>query len=173
MLPEKRQQEVKKLNEIVNNPDFMTPADVEQFFIAYTKLIWNYKMIGTIYDYYIDDVIIHAEDGGKDIVGVEAVVRNTVIKLNAIPDYKTSFSEIFAVGDEASGYKFVQITIGEGTSAGPSLSGPATGKKVTNDNVMTFCECHVKKINGKWKVVEEWVSGSGKRWDAVYKGYDL
>ena len=173
MLLEKRQQEVKKLREIVDNPDFKTPADVAQFFIAYTKLIWNHKMIGTIYDYYPDNIVIHAEDDGNDIVGVEDVVKNTVIKLNALPDYHTTFSEIFAVGDEETGYKFVQVTIGEGTSLGPSKFGPATGKKITRHNIMTMCECHVKKINGEWKVVEEWVSGSGKRLEAVFKGYDF
>ena len=172
MLPEKRQAEVNRLKKIVNNPDFKTPADLEQFFVAYTILIWDHKMIGMIYDYYVDDIVLHAE-GGMDIVGVEAVVRNTTIKLNALPDYKTTFSEIFAVGNEENGYRFVQVTNGRGSNLGPRTLGPATGKTFTPDNIMNMCECLVKKTNGKWKIVEEWVLGSAKRLDAIYKGSDF
>jgi hypothetical protein len=172
MINNKKKAEVNRLKKIVNNPDFKTPTDVEQFFIAYTHLIWDHKMIGMIYDYYVDDIVLHAEDG-QDVVGVEAVVKNTTIKLNALPDYQTTFSEIFAIGNEENGYRFVQVTTGRGTSLGPSSFGPATGKTFAPDNIMNMCECLVKKNNGKWKIVEEWILGSAKKLDAIYKGYDL
>lgn len=31
-------------------------------------------MVGTIFDYYLDDILIHVENG-KDIVGVEALAN--------------------------------------------------------------------------------------------------
>ena len=168
MTIEKRQETVNRLREIVDHPDFKSPTDVEQFFIAYTHLIWNYKMVGTIYDYYADDIVIHVENG-NDIVGVEAVVKDTIIRLNAMPDLKIEFIDIFAEGSEEKGYKFIQVTYHEGTSLGPSQFGAPTGKKLTYDNFMNMCECLVKKVNGKWKVVEEWGTQSNKRLESVLK----
>jgi len=168
MTPEKRQKNVDRLREIVNNPDFKVPEDVERFFVAYTQLIWNYKMVGTIYDYYHDDIVIHVENG-KDIVGIEAVVKDTIVRMNAMPDLKIKFIDIFAEGSEADGYKFIQITYHEGTSSGYSQFGPPTGKKLNYDNFMNMCECLVEKVNGKWKVVEEWGTQSNKRLESVLK----
>jgi hypothetical protein len=162
-------EEAKKLNEIVDCPDFKTPSDVERFFIAYTQLIWDYKMVGTIYDYYHDDIVIHVENG-KDIVGVEAVVKDTIIRMNAMPDLKIKFIDIFAEGNEENGYKFIQVTYHEGTSLGHSQFGPPTGEKLNENNFMNMCECLVKKINGKWKVVEEWGAQSNKKLNSVLKG---
>ena len=161
MLPGKRQAEVNRLRKIVSNSDFKTPADVEQFFIAYTNLIWDYKMVGIVYDHYDENTIVHLENG-RDVVGVDAVIKDTIIRCNAIPDLKINFLDIFAEGDEENGYKFVQVAYNEGTNTGPSEFGPATGNKINYDNFMNICECLVKKVNGQWKVTEEWGSQSNK-----------
>ena len=172
MLLEKRKEEVEKLRAIVDHPELKTPSDVEKFFIAYTKLIWDYKMVGRIYDYYCDDTVIHVENG-KDIVGIEAIIEHTLERINAFPDMKIEFIDIFADGNERDGYKFIQITYYEGTNTGPSSFGPPTGKKVNAENMMNMCECLVKNINGTWKIVEEWGTQSNKRLEAVQKGYDF
>ena len=155
MLPERRQEEVDRLRKIVENPDFKTPADVEEFFVAYTKYIWDYKMIGTIYDHYTDDTIIHGENG-VDIVGIGPVVYHTLERIYSVPDMKISFIGIYADKISDDEYKFVQITYPEGTFTGPSKYGHGTGKKLNYNNMMNMCECLVKKVNGTWKIVEEW-----------------
>jgi ABC-type multidrug transport system permease subunit len=53
-------------------------------------------------------------------------------------------------------YRFIQITHPEGTFTGPSIHGQPTGRKLGYDNIMNMCECVVKKIDGRWKIVEEW-----------------
>src|SRR6056297_1576208 len=95
MMSERKPEEVKRLRKIVENPDFKTASDVEEFFVAYTKYIWNYKMVGLIYDYYAEDTVIHGENG-KDIVGIKPIVFHTLERLYAVPDIKLNFIDIFA-----------------------------------------------------------------------------
>jgi len=172
MLAEKRAEEVNKLKEIVENPDFKVTADVEIFFEAYTKYIWDYKMVGAIYDCYCDNIEIKLENG-ENLVGIEAEVRSTLTLLNAFPDLRISFIDIFAHKVAEDEFQFVQITHLDATSLGPSRLGPPTGKKLTYDNMMEMCECLVKKVNGQWKIVDEWVSNSNKRIDSVMRGYEF
>ena len=155
MLPEKRMEKVKRLKEIVDNPDFKTPADVEKFFEAYTQYIWDCKMIGTIYDHYTDETIIHGENG-VDIQGIDAVMSHTPERMCTLPDMTLHFIGIFATKVSDEEFKFIQITHPEATYTGPSKYGQPTGKKLNYDNIMNMCECVVKKINGVWKITEEW-----------------
>ncbi len=34
--------------------------------------------------------------------------------------------------------------------------GQPNGRKLGYDNIMNMCECVVKRIDGQWKIVEEW-----------------
>ena len=110
---------------------------------------------------------------GENLVGVEAEVQSTLTLLNAFPDLRVSFIDIFAHKVAENEFKFVQITHLDATSLGPSRFGPPTGKKLTNDNMMEMCECLVKKVNEQWKIVDEWVSSSNKRIDSVLRGYEF
>jgi hypothetical protein len=155
MISERKPEMIQKLRNIVENPDFKVPADVEEFFEAYTQYIWDNKMIGTIYDCYCDDTIIHGENG-TDIVGIDAVVHHTLERLFTLPDMKIKFISIIANKISDDEFEFIQITHPEGTFTGPSAYGPPTGAKLNYDNIMNMCECLVKKVDGKWKIVEEW-----------------
>jgi hypothetical protein len=93
--------------------------------------------------------------------------------INAFPDLKVTFLEIFAEKTGDDEYKFIQITHLDATSTGPSSAGPATGKKLCYENQLDMCECLVKKLNGQWKIVGEWVVDSKKRVDSILKGYDF
>ena len=155
MLPETRAEEAKRLRAVVDSPDLKTPADVEAFFVAYTKCIWDHKMVGLIYDHYTDETVIHGENG-MDIAGIGPVVHHTLERLYAVPDIKVQFIGIWAskVSDEE--FKFVQITHPDGRFTGPSSYGAASGARLGYDNFMNMCECRVRKIDGCWKIVEEW-----------------
>lgn len=147
--------DVESLEAIVSQSDFKTAEDVESFFIAYTKLIWEHRMIGRIYDHYSDDIVIHGENG-KDLSGIEPVIAHTSERLFSMPDIKINFVGIWAKQLNDSEYTFIQITQPQGTFTGPSLYGPPTHKKVESGKIINMCECLVKKINGTWKIVEEW-----------------
>lgn len=143
------------LESIVNNPVFNEPVDVERFFVAYTKYIWDHKMIGRIYDHYTDGTVIHGENG-IDICGIDPVIAHTSERLHTMPDIKINFHGIWATKLSEDEFRFIQITYPEGTFTGPSRFGPPTGKKLDQDNIMNMCECLVKRVDGVWKIVEEW-----------------
>ena len=155
MLPESRAEEFKRLKAIVDKPDFKTAADVEAFFVAYTKCIWDHKMVGLIYDHYTDETVIHGENG-VDIAGIGPVVFHTLERLYTVPDIKVQFIGIWAHKVSEDEFKFIQITHPEGTFTGPSHYGAPSGGKLGYDNFMNMCECRVRKVNGIWKIVEEW-----------------
>ena len=155
MEQEARKQEVIELEKIVADADFKDARQVERFFEAYTKLIWDHRQIGLIYDHYTDTTIIHGENG-KDMPGIAQVVAHTSERIQSMPDIKLHFIGIWAHQVSDTEYKFIQITYPEGTFTGPSLYGPPTNKALSYDNIMNMCECLVRKIDGVWKIVEEW-----------------
>ena len=155
MLIDARAQEFQRLKKIVENADFQCAHDVEIFFEAYTQYIWDFKMVGLIYDHYTDETVIHGENG-VDIVGIGPVVHHTLERLYTLPDMKIVFIGIWADKVSDDTYRFIQITHPEGTFTGPSIHGQPTGRKLGYDNIMNMCECVVKKIDGRWKIVEEW-----------------
>ncbi len=150
-----RAKEFLELQAVVDNPDFREAADVERFFVAYTKYIWDHKMIGRIYDHYTDGTVIHGENN-VDICGIEPVIAHTPERILSMPDITVNFIGIWATKISETEYRFIQITYPEGTFTGPSKFGPPTGKKLNYDNIMNMCECLVKKVDGVWKIIEEW-----------------
>ena len=46
--------ERRRLEDIVDHCKFETPEQVTELFEAYTHLIWKYKQVGRIYDFYYD-----------------------------------------------------------------------------------------------------------------------
>jgi len=152
---ETRMMERAELEAVVRKADFRDPSEVEDFFVAYTKLIWDHRMIGLIYDHYTDDTVIHGENG-VDIVGIEPVVAHTSERIQAMPDITINFIGIWAQRISEDEFRFIQITYPEGAFTGPSLLGPPTNRMLNYDNIMNMCECLVRKVDGVWKIVEEW-----------------
>lgn len=144
----------------VNNCQLKMPEEVARLFEDYTRTIWDYKLVGRINDYYCDDIIINRE-GGSDIVGAKQVFNDTLHLMAAFPDLKLEFIDIFAEGNEEDGYSFGQAIYFDGTNTGYSKYGPPTGKTLTHGEVcLGLCECRVEKVNGRWKIIEEWVTRS-------------
>jgi hypothetical protein len=146
----------------VNECQLKVPEEVARLFLEYTIAIWDYKLVGLIYKFYDDDCVIYRE-GGKEIRGLDATFEGTLSFMAACPDLKFVFLDIFAQGNEKNGYSFGQALYYDGTNTGYSSYGAPTGKKLTNDiPCIGLCECLVKKVNGRWKIVEEWLVRGGK-----------
>lgn len=150
--------ERKELEQFVDNCQFKNREEVARLFREYTELIWDKKMVGKIYDYYVDDIVINRE-GGKRITGVDNVVSGTLNTIYQFPNIEFKFVDIFAEGNEEDGYKFGQALYYKGQNLGYSEFGEPTGKEISPENSKCFalCECLVKKIDGRWKIVEEWL----------------
>ena len=157
---EKYLQERNEHVDYVNNCMLKTPEEVAELFEHYTKTLWDYKLVGRIHDYYCDEIRIHRE-GGCDLVGAQQVIDNTLHLMAAFPDLKLKFIDIFADGNEEEGYSFGQAIYFDGTNTRYSKFGPPTGKALTQGDVcLGLCECRVEKLEGRWKIVEEWVTRS-------------
>ena len=153
----------KKLEYYVDHCRLNAPEEVARLFKEYTLLVWDYKLVGRIYDFYTDNAIMYVEDG-KTVVGVEQVVADTLAFTSSVPDNESWFIDIFAEGNPEDGYYFLQSTRCVGTSLGPSGSGAPTGRSLSEGgrDCIGLCECHVEKVNGEWKITEEWMVRSGR-----------
>lgn len=164
-------QERKAHVDYVDNCELKTPEEVAALFEHYTKSIWDYKLVGKINDFYCDDITINRE-GGADLVGATQVFDNTLYLMAAFPDLKLKFIDIFAEGNEEEGYNFGQAIYFDGTNTGYSKYGPPTGKSLTDEDIcLGLCECRVEKVNGIWKIVEEWVTRSSYAIEETMKSH--
>lgn len=117
-------------------------------------------MLGAIYNCYPEEIIVKHSAG--DIVGVDAEMDATIWCLNTSPDLEIIFLDFMAHKVDDDTFKFIKITSRTVTMTGPSMKGPATGKQLTPDNHMNMCECLVKRVNGRWMIVGEWICASDK-----------
>lgn len=147
--------ERRRLEYIVDHCKFETPEQVTELFEAYTHLIWKYKQVGRIYDFYYDGMMIHRE-GNNDLIGVDQVVKDTLACLAAFPDMEFKFYDIHGTGNPEEGFRFGQAVYFKGTFLGVSKYGQGTGAAFAPDECVDICECLVKRVDGKWRVVEEW-----------------
>lgn len=160
--------ERKRLEAIVDNCRFETPEQVTELFEAYTHLIWKYKQVGRIYDFYYDGMMIHRE-GGNDLIGVDKVVQDTLACLAAFPDMEFKFYDIRGVGNPEEGFRFGQAVHFKGTFLGVSQYGQGTGAAFESHECVDVCECLIKKVDGRWRVVEEWGNRSTLAFERVLR----
>ena len=147
----------KKVAEFCRQCKLQFPEEVAELFKAYTEWIWQYKCIGAIYEFYCDSTVVHSCDG--DSVGAEASVAATLSTIRSFPDQTVEFVDIFAEGNEEDGYSFGQCTNFTWRNTGWTAYGPPTGKSLAEDGKKCFsmCECRVEKVEGRWRITEEWL----------------
>lgn len=151
----------------VNTCQLKTPEEVARLFESFTRTLWDFKLVGRIHDFYSDSITINRE-GGNDLKGSKDVVNDTLQLMAAFPDLKLRFLDIFAEGDEESGYSFGQAIYFDGANLGWSKYGPPTGKRLCEEDIcLGLCECRVEKVDGRWKIVEEWVTRSSELIEAA------
>ena len=160
--------ERRRLEYIVDHCKFETPEQVTELFEAYTHLIWKYKQVGRIYDFYYDGMMIHRE-GNNDLIGVDQVVKDTLACLAAFPDMEFKFYDIHGTGNPEEGFRFGQAVYFKGTFLGVSKYGQGTGAAFAPDECVEICECLVKRVDGKWRVVEEWGDRSTLAFERVLR----
>ena len=160
--------ERRRLEYIVDHCKFETPEQVTELFEAYTHLIWKYKQVGRIYDFYYDGMMIHRE-GNNDLIGVDQVVKDTLACLAAFPDMEFKFYDIHGTGNPEEGFRFGQAVYFKGTFLGVSKYGQGTGAAFAPDECVDICECLVKRVDGKWRVVEEWGDRSTLAFERVLR----
>lgn len=160
----------KQLEIFIRECQLELPEEVAELFESYTRLIWQYQCPGMIHKFYSDQTIWHGENGKKS-VGIEGILGNTLVALKAFPDRKVYFVDIFVEGDPENGYSFGQATRFMGHNTGWGPYGAPTGKGLSDNGKWchSICELMLKKIDGRWKIVEEWVIDSQEAIEATMK----
>jgi predicted ester cyclase len=123
-------------------------ADIVDYIIGITYEIWEEKKIGLIYDYYAKDSVIHTPAG--DVLGVQAVVDNTVQQLSLFPDRRLFPEDIIWAGDDKNGFYSSHRIRSTAHHWGFSSYGEPTGKKL---QYSVIADCAV--INNE--IYEEWL----------------
>ncbi|MBF7096747.1 nuclear transport factor 2 family protein [Alkalibacter mobilis] len=145
---------MKKQEAKIKNAEIHDAESLAEYFKNYTTLIYDYKWIGSIYDIYADDVVVHRESGYL-IEGAHNVMTDALTFTSAFPDLKVNFVDTFAVqyGDV---YKLWRLYNLDGTNLGVSKYGPPTGKSLEGDKALVVSMSTVKLINNKWRIVNEY-----------------
>ena len=150
---DKERQTVRQMELFVDGCEFKTPKEVARFFELYTQLVWDYGQVGRIYERYPDTIAYHTEE--NDFVRTtDEIVAETLEYLAAVPDTKSPFMDIFAEGSPETGWRFMQAIYNEGSISGYSSLGTPSGYEM--DGCIDICECTVEKVDGRWKITEEW-----------------
>ncbi len=122
---------------------------------ALTKLIFDYKMVGLIYEYYADNIVYKTADGRK-ITNKEDVTKEALSWISAFTDFSINIVETFASGDFESEFKAYQRYYCTGTNDGPSIYGAPTYKKIDESNCAGESLFVFRKLDGRWKVAIEY-----------------
>jgi len=124
-------------------------ADITEFVLRITEDIWERKNVDLIRDCYSEDGPIHTLGG--DVIGAEAVVRDTIETLAAFPDRNMNADGLVIGGDSETGYYSSHRIGSQMTHLGPGDFGPATGNSA---EVVTIADCLIRD----YVIVEEWLA---------------
>lgn len=153
--------EIKRLNGLVDHAEFHSNDDVREFFANLTKLIYDYKMIGKIYDFYAENVEYHKQN--KMLFnGVEDVVKDVAQFEAAFPNLSTNIENIIVYKENEDFYKVSKRLHYWGNNYGASKYGPPTGKSLA-DNCLSMSLIHFKRIEGQWKITFE-INNDSEAW---------
>ncbi len=124
-------------------------AAIAEFILRNTEDIWERKNVDLIHDCYSENGPIHKLSG--DVIGAEAVVRNTNETLAAFPDRNMHADGLVIGGDSETGYYSSHRIGSHMTNLGPGEFGPATGASA---DIVSIADCVIRD----YVIVEEWLA---------------
>lgn len=124
-------------------------SDIVHYIAYCTHRIWAEKGVGLIYTHYDDAVVVHTPYGTQ--TSVEEVVAGTIQMMQAFPDRESRLGNVAWTGDDKQGFYTSHLGTSRMTNLGPSVYGPATGKKV---RIRHIADCMIRQnlIYREWLV---------------------
>ena len=108
-------------------------TDIVDFILGITFEIWERRGVDLIHRYYAPDVEVFSLEGR--IRGAQAMVDGTRATLRAFPDRLLLGDNVVWSGEGAGGFYSSHRITSPMTNLGPSVFGPATGKRVLITNI--------------------------------------
>lgn len=124
-------------------------SDIVHYIAYCTHRIWAEKGIGLIYDHYDPACLVHTPQGTSS--GVDDVVAGTLQMMQAFPDRSSRLINVAWSGDDRRGFYTSHLGQSRMTNLGPSVYGPATGRRV-NIRHIADCESVANRITREWLV---------------------
>lgn len=145
----------------VDNVELHSNDDARKYIYNITKIIYDYKMIGKIHDFYSESAEYHKQD--KTVfASLEDVVHNVGEFCAAFPNLTTSIESIIIFKENDDFYKASRRLRYRGNNYGKSRFGPPTGKSLAN-NCLGMSMLYLKKLDGQWKITFE-INNDSETW---------
>jgi steroid delta-isomerase-like uncharacterized protein len=128
------------------DPEF---ADIVDYIFKITHRIWAERSVGQIYDYYDHACVVHTPF--EITRSVEDVVSGTIGMMQSFPDRESRFINVSWSGDDVKGYYTSHLGFSQMTNLGPSIFGPATGRRVRINHIAD-CVSRDNRIFLEWLV---------------------
>jgi hypothetical protein len=160
--------ERKGLEKVMAQVDIRSQSDAMAYADALTQLIWNHNLLGLVHEYYDSQAVYKGANGAK-ISGTPGIVNEFLSMQAAFPDMRVHITETFAAGDEDQGFTVYQRSWCDGTNTGTSKFGPPTGNRLNETNSMGQTVYLFKKIQGRWRISNEFSLRSQPTIDRLLK----
>jgi predicted ester cyclase len=128
------------------DPEF---SDIIDYIFKITHRIWAERAVGRIYDYYDHACVVYTPF--EVTRSVEDVVNGTIGMMQSFPDRESRFINVAWSGDDEQGYYTSHLGFSQMTNVGPSVYGPATGRKVKIHHIAD-CVSRDNRIFLEWLV---------------------
>lgn len=142
--------EIDFLRDRVYHAEMKDKEEVRTFVRDLKKLVYDYKMVGMLYDFYTENVEYHKQNR-ISFSGVEDLVNQVLEFTVAFPDLKADVENLIVYKVDDSFYKVFCRLRYRGTNTGFSRFGAPTGKSL-GDGCLNLSLFHLKKIGGSWKI---------------------
>lgn len=152
---------IKSLEARISSNELRNLEDAKAYITDITTLIYDYKMIGKIYDYYAEHVEYYKQNKVV-FTNVEDVVRNVAEFCAAFPNLTTKMEHLIAYKVDDNFFKISKRLRYHGNNYGCSKFGPPTGKSL-DDNCLSMSQLHLKRIDNQWKIVFE-INNDSEAW---------
>lgn len=152
---------IEEMSDMVYNAELKDKEEAREFVRNLTSLIYDYKMIGMVYDFYAEDVEYHKQSR-ISFFSSDELVQHLIAFTAAFPDLRADIENIIINKVADNFYKVFRRLRYHGTNLGFSKYGSATGKSL-GDNALNLSLFHLKRIDGQWKIVFE-VNSDSEDW---------
>ncbi len=124
-------------------------SDIVHYIAYCTHRIWAEKSIGLIYTHYDPAVVVISPGGTTN--SVEQVMAGTLSTMQAFPDRESRLINVAWTGDAREGFYTSHLGMSQMTNLGPTVYGPATGKRV---KIRHCADCRIKdnRIFYEWLI---------------------
>ena len=123
--------------------------DFPDYILKITEEIWEQRRIGSLRDYYADDIIIRTPQGIAS--GNAGVMAATMQTLSEFPDRVLLGEDVIWSGSPETGMLSSHRILSTATHLGDGAFGPASGKGLT---YRAIANCHAidNKIDDEWLI---------------------